>query len=195
MKIYPLLVLLISIGFVKAQQVDSPKLVVGIVVDQMCYEYLYRYSDKFSEGGIKELMTKGTNCRNTLYNFIPTYTGPGHASIYTGTTPNNHGIIANDWYDRNKKGVINCVEDSTVIPVGTTSSYAYYSPINLKANTITDQLKMTYPNSKVISMSIKNRGAILPGGHLSDGSYWRTEAMSMQNIKYGYLQINLPQMT
>lgn len=172
MRNFFLLVILSSIGFVQAQQVDSPKLVVGIVVDQMCYEYLYRYSDKFCEGGLKELMANGTNCRNTQYNYIPTYTGPGHASIYTGTTPSNHGIVANDWYDRNKRDVVNCVEDSTVTPVGTTSKYGYYSPANLKANTITDQLKMTYPNAKVISMSIKNRGAILPGGHLSDGSYW-----------------------
>lgn len=155
-----------------AQQPESPKLVVGIVVDQMCYEYLYRYADKFCEGGLKELMQNGTNCRNTQYNYIPTYTGPGHASIYTGTTPSNHGIVANDWYDRNAQANVNCVDDSTVTPVGTTSKYGIYSPRNLKANTITDQLKMTYPNAKVISMSIKNRGAILPGGHLSDGSYW-----------------------
>ncbi|MCH2231017.1 MAG: alkaline phosphatase family protein [Crocinitomicaceae bacterium] len=155
-----------------AQQAASPKLVVGIVVDQMCYEYLYRYSEKFCEGGLKELLGKGTNCRNTQYDYIPTYTGPGHASIYTGTTPSNHGIVANDWYDRSTKGNINCVDDSSVASIGTVSNYGMFSPRNLKANTITDQLKMTYPNAKVISMSIKNRGAILPGGHLSDGSYW-----------------------
>lgn len=157
---------------VNAQQSKSPKLVVGIVVDQMCYEYLYRYYDKFCEGGFRKLMTEGTNCRNTQYNYIPTYTGPGHASIYTGTTPNNHGIVANDWYDRDSKAEVNCVEDQTVSSVGTTSDYGKFAPTRLKANTITDQLKLTYPEAKVISMSIKNRGAILPGGHLSDGSYW-----------------------
>ena len=155
-----------------AQRTEAPKLVVGIVVDQMCYEYLYRYQDKFSEGGFRLLMDEGTNCRNTNYNFIPTYTGPGHASIYTGTTPSNHGIVGNDWFDRAKGASVNCVEDSSVVPVGTVSEYGYFSPRHLKANTITDQLKLTYPESKVISMSIKNRGAILPGGHLSDGSYW-----------------------
>lgn len=155
-----------------AQQPKSPKLVVGIIVDQMCYEYLYRYQAKFSEGGFKLLMNEGTNCRTTNYNYIPTFTGPGHASIYTGTTPNNHGIVANDWYDRTTGKTKNCVEDTTVETVGSTSAYGIFSPRNLKANTITDQLKMTYPNSKVISMSIKNRGSILPGGHLSDGSYW-----------------------
>ena len=158
--------------FSNAQQMESPKLVVGIVVDQMCYEYLYRYYDKFCDGGLRLLMNEGTNCRNTNFNYIPTFTGPGHASIYTGTTPNNHGIVANDWFDRSTGKSINCVEDTSVKTVGTNSSYGFYSPVNLKANTITDQLKLTYPKAKVISMSIKNRGAILPGGHLSDGSYW-----------------------
>ena len=83
-----------------AQQADSPKLVVGIVVDQMCYEYLYRYYDKFCDGGFRKLMDHGTNCRNTVFNYLPTYTGPGHASIYTGTTPSNHGIVGNEWYSR-----------------------------------------------------------------------------------------------
>jgi hypothetical protein len=155
-----------------AQVNEAPKLVVGIVVDQMCYEYLYRYYDKFSNEGFRKLMEKGTNCRNTHYNYVPTFTGPGHASIYTGTTPNNHGIVANEWYDRESKSVINCVDDINVTPIGTTSSDGLCSPKNLKTNTISDQLKLTYSSSKVISMSIKDRGAILPGGHLSDGSYW-----------------------
>ncbi len=169
--IFTSLILFIT-SFSYSQQKDSPKLVVGIVVDQMCYDYIYRYYSKYSDGGFKRLMEEGANCRNTQYNYIPTYTGPGHASIYTGTTPSNHGIVANDWYDRTTGGSVNCVTDSTVTPIGTDSPYGYYSPKNLKANTITDQLKLAYPTAKVISMSIKNRGAILPGGHLSDGSYW-----------------------
>lgn len=158
--------------FGQSQQFDSPKLVVGIVVDQMCYEYLYRYYDKFCDGGFRMLMDEGTNCRNVRYNYIPTYTGPGHASIYTGTTPSNHGIVGNEWYSREDHAEVNCVEDSSVMTVGSTSTYGKFSPARLKANTITDQLKLTYPKAKVVSMSIKNRGAILPGGHLSDGSYW-----------------------
>lgn len=159
-----------SVSF--GQQINSPKLVVGVVVDQMCYEYLYRYYDRFGKNGFKKLMSDGTNCRNTNYNYIPTYTGPGHASIYTGTTPSNHGIVANEWFDRVSDTVINCVEDNSVRTVGTETENGQFSPVNLKAATITDQLKLTYPKSKVISMSIKNRGAVLPGGHLSDGSYW-----------------------
>lgn len=154
-----------------AQQ-KSPKLVVGIVVDQMCYEYLYRYQDQFSKGGFKKIMKNGANCRSTHYNYVPTYTGPGHASIYTGTTPNNHGIVANDWFSRSVNQQVNCVDDPAVQTVGALSKSGQYSPTNLKVNTITDQLKLERNQSKVISISIKNRGAILPGGHLSDGTYW-----------------------
>jgi predicted AlkP superfamily pyrophosphatase or phosphodiesterase len=150
----------------------KPKLVVGIVVDQMCYDYLYRFSCHFSEGGFNKFLKKGLNCRNVVYNYVPTYTGPGHASIYTGTTPNNHGIVGNEWYNRQSNSAINCVSDENSSTVGSISEEGNASPINLKTYTITDQLKMTYPNAKVVSMSIKDRGAILPGGHLSDGSYW-----------------------
>lgn len=155
-----------------SQEKNTAKVVVGIVVDQMCYEYLYRYYSKFSEGGFKRLMNEGTNCRTTMYNYVPTYTGPGHASIYTGTTPENHGIIDNEWYDRKTKTEVNCVQDNSVKTVGSTSLEGLCAPTRLKCLTITDQLKMTYSDSKVISVSIKNRGAILPGGHMSDGSYW-----------------------
>lgn len=154
------------------QRNKAPKLVVGIVIDQMCYDYLYRYYNKFSNEGFKKIMVKGTNCRNTQYNYLPTYTGPGHASIYTGTTPSNHGIIANDWYDRTTLKEKNCVEDTSVNTIGSSSIQGQCSPKNMFALTITDQLKLTYPSSKVISLSIKNRGAILPGGHKSNGSYW-----------------------
>ena len=150
----------------------KPKMVVGIVVDQMCYEYLFRYQAKFSKDGFVKLMKNGTHCRNTQYNYVPTYTGPGHASIYTGTTPSNHGIVGNDWFVRSLNKDTYCVADSTVSPVGSNYKGGKSSPHNLKANTITDQLKLTYPNSKVISMSLKDRSAVLPGGHLSDGSYW-----------------------
>lgn len=164
--------LMILAFFGAAQKAGAPKLVVGIVVDQMCYEYLYRFENHYGKKGFRLMIDKGTNCRNVNYNYVPTFTGPGHASIYTGTTPSNHGIVANDWYDRDLGRSINCVEDTTQTTVGSESSYGLCSPKNLKANTITDQLKLTYPEAKVLSMSIKNRGAILPGGHLSNGSYW-----------------------
>lgn len=153
-------------------QPQKPKIIVGIVVDQMCYDYLYRFQGKFTESGFRKIMANGTNCRNTNYNYVPTYTGPGHASIYTGTTPDNHGIVGNEWYERDAKTSVNCVTDNQYKSIGTSSTEGNRSPKTLKTYTITDQLKLTYPSAKVISMSIKDRSAILPGGHLSDGSYW-----------------------
>ncbi len=154
-----------------AQQ-KPPSLVVGIVVDQMMVDYLYRYQSRYSKGGFMKLMNGGTNCRNTQYNYVPTYTGPGHASIYTGATPSENGIVGNSWFDREAGASVNCVTDSSYFSVGTESNFGIRSPHFLKCMTITDQLRATYTQSKVISVSIKDRGAILPGGHLSNGTYW-----------------------
>jgi predicted AlkP superfamily pyrophosphatase or phosphodiesterase len=152
----------------------KPKLIVGIVIDQMRYDYLAKYYNKFSENGFKKLLTQGFNCKNTNYNYAPTYTGPGHASIYTGTTPSFHGIIGNDWFVRDTGRVIYVTDDPTVQTVGSASTKAgKMSPHNMLASTIGDELRL-YSNlkSKVISVSLKDRAAILPGGHLSNGSYW-----------------------
>ena len=164
------IILLFSPTFLFGQ---APKLVVGIVVDQMCYDYLYRFQNHFGKNGFNRFLEKGVNCRNTNYNYVPTYTGPGHASIYTGTTPSNHGIVGNEWYDRQVKKPVNCVFDSQYKAIGNNSSnYGFVSPQRLETMTITDQLKISYPNSKVYSVSIKDRSAVLPGGQLSDGTYW-----------------------
>ena len=119
MRIVFAICLLFSVFFSSAQKSTPPKLVVGIVVDQMMYDYLYRYQDRFSKGGFKKLLAKGTNCRSAFYNYVPTYTGPGHASIYTGTVPKNHGIVANDWFDRKSQEIVGCVQDSNYFSVGT----------------------------------------------------------------------------
>ena len=150
-------------GTLSAQK--QPKIVVGIVVDQMCYDYLYRYQHHFTDGGFNRFLKKGLNCRNTLYNYVPTFTGPGHASIYTGTTPSNHGIVANEWYQRSSKSYVNCVSDKSVQTVGSSSLEGQASPHNLRTYTVTDQLKLACPKSKVISVSSKDRSSILPGGH------------------------------
>lgn len=157
---------------VKGQVPKQPKIVVGVVIDQMCYDYLYRFQHVYTNGGFNRLMNKGTNCRNVQYNYVPTYTAPGHASIYTGTTPSNHGIIGNDWYVRDTKQTVTSVSNSKFAAVGGSANSTGSAPLNLRTYTITDQLKMASPQSKVISVSIKDRSAILPGGHLSDGTYW-----------------------
>lgn len=145
----------------------KPKLVVGIVVDQMRHEYLYRYYTKFGDGGFKRIMKEGFVNKNTHYNYIPTKTAPGHASVYTGATPGVHGIIGNSWYDRRLKRDIENVEDTVL---------KCFSPRNLLSTTVTDELKIaTQGRSKVVGLSIKDRGAILPAGHNPDGAFWYDE--------------------
>lgn len=150
-----------------------PKLVIGIVIDQMRYDYLYRYYDKFGEGGFKRLMNEGFNCRNNHYHYAATYTGPGHAAIYTGSAPAINGIVGNDFYDRNLGRMQYCAEDTTVNTVGNTGVAGKMSPQNLLVTTITDQLKLaTDGRAKVIGIALKDRGAILPAGHAANAAYW-----------------------
>ena len=153
-------------------QPEKPKLVVGIIVDQMRQEYLYRFADRFSEGGFKRMMNEGYMMTNGHYNYAPTVTGPGHASVYTGTTPATHGIISNSWYSRKLNDYIYCAEDSTVTNVGGSPENGNISPRNLLTTTVTDELRFaTGKRSKVVGVAIKDRGAALPAGHTGD-AYW-----------------------
>jgi predicted AlkP superfamily pyrophosphatase or phosphodiesterase len=170
-----LLVLSAHIAF--SQQTNSPaappKLVVGIVVDQMRYDYIYRFWDKYSKNGFRRLVNEGYSCRNANYNYIPTYTAPGHASIYTGTTPAVHGIIGNSWHVQDNGSVMYCTDDKTVQTVGSTSVAGQMSPANMLTTTITDELRLsTNFSSKVVGISLKDRGSILPAGHLANAAYW-----------------------
>ena len=169
---YIIAFLSITTGIAQSVPEPKPKLVVGIVVDQMRQEYLYRFSPKFGNGGFKRLMSNGFMLRNAHYNYVPTVTGPGHASVYTGTTPAVHGIISNDWYDKNLKKFVNCVSDESQQLVGSTKTGGI-SPFRMQTSTITDELKIaTQKKSKVIGLSFKDRGAVLPAGHAADGAYW-----------------------
>lgn len=168
-----LIVLLLIVGCNVFSQQKQPKIVVGIVIDQMRYDYLSRYWNKFGTGGFKKIIADGFNCKNTQFNYMPTYTGPGHASIYSGTTPENHGIIANDWYDKKQKKYVYCAEDVTVKTIGSDSKAGLMSPSRMVGTTITDELKLaTNFKGKVIGISLKDRGAILPAGHKADAAYW-----------------------
>lgn len=149
------------------------KLVVGIVVDQMRNDYLYRYWSRFGNGGFKRLVNEGFYFKNAHYNYIPTYTGPGHSSIYTGATPRAHGIIANDWYVKTNGTFQYCVSDTSVKGVGTNGKSGKMSPKNQISSTIGDELKMSMgPQSKVFALALKDRSAILPAGHAADAAYW-----------------------
>lgn len=154
-------------------ELKQPKLVVGIVVDQMRQDYIYRYWNKFGNGGFKKLINEGYFYKNTHFNYVPTYTGPGHASIYTGTSPATHGIIANDWFVKETNKMTYCTEDPTVKPVGSDSKAGLMSPKNLLVTTIGDELKLnTNQQSKVFAISLKDRSSILPAGHSANGAFW-----------------------
>lgn len=151
----------------------SPKLVVGIVVDQMRYDYLTRFWNQYDEGGFKRLVTQGFNCKNNHFNYAPTSTGPGHASVYTGTTPAQHGIIGNNWYDKESEQEVYCASDTTYNSVGTSSDAGQMSPHRMQVTTITDALRLhTQQRGKTIAIALKDRGAVLPGGHTANAAYW-----------------------
>lgn len=174
------------------QAQEKPKLVVGIVVDQMRQEYLYRFEKKFGPGGFKRLMSGGFMLKNAHYNYVPTYTGPGHASVYTGTTPAIHGIIGNDWYDKVLRKDVNCVGDENQKPVGNDKGNGDVSPWRMLSTTITDELKLaTQKSAKVIGLSLKDRGAVLPAGHMADGAYW-FDGLSGNFISSTYYKPGLP---
>jgi len=152
---------------------SKPKLVVGIVVDQMRYDYLTRFYNKYGEGGFKRMVKEGYNCKNNHFNYVPTYTGPGHTSVYTGTTPKYHGIISNNWYDKQIKAMVYCTQDDSVQSVGTMDISGKMSPKRMKTTTFGDENRLfTQMKGKTIGISVKDRGAILPAGHTANGAFW-----------------------
>lgn len=157
-----------------AQQVTGlqrPKLVVGIVIDQMRWDYLYRYHDRWGQDGFRRIMKEGHNCQNTMINYLPSFTGPGHAAVYTGSVPAIHGIAANDWIAGGKE--VYCAEDKSVKPVGGSIKAGQMSPVQMLSTTITDELKLaTQHRAKVIGVGLKDRGSILPAGHAANAAYW-----------------------
>ncbi|UII74891.1 alkaline phosphatase family protein [Flagellimonas sp. HMM57] len=175
------------------QIAQSPKLVVGIVVDQMRYDYLTRFWNHYGEGGFKRLVNDGFNCKNHHFNYAPTSTGPGHASVYTGTTPAVHGIIGNDWYDKVRDRSLYCAGDDNYNSVGTTSNAGKMSPNNMLTTTITDQLRLhTQKRGKVIAVAVKDRGAVLPGGHMANAAYWFEGDNKGKWISSSYYMQELP---
>ena len=170
---------------------ERPKLVVGIVVDQMRWDYLSRYYDQFQDDGFKRLIKKGYSCDNCLINYVPTITAIGHTSAYTGTTPALHGICGNDFFIDDES--VYCCSDKTVEPVGTDNrKKGCMSPRNLLSTTIGDQIRLhTDFKSKVVGISYKDRAAILPAGRSSDHAYW-LDTDNGQFITSTYYRSELP---
>jgi predicted AlkP superfamily pyrophosphatase or phosphodiesterase len=172
---------------------QKPKLVVGIVIDQMRYDYLTRFTDRFGENGFKRLLNNGFSIENAYYNCIPTYTAVGHASIYTGTTPDSHGIISNNWYDKFLKKSIYCVDDNNYKTIGNTSDIGNKSPFRMYTTTVTDQLHLAQNmNGKTIGIALKDRSAILPAGHTANGAYWFDGGKNGQWISSTFYMESLP---
>ncbi|TAF65001.1 MAG: alkaline phosphatase family protein [Cytophagales bacterium] len=169
---------------------EMPRLIVGIVIDQMRFEYLQRFSSRFSKEGFVRLMQEGFECRNTHYNYISTETACGHASIHTGTVPAYHGIIANLWFEKGNNRY--CVSDSTEKTVGAETLNGNMSPRTLLATTFADQMRLA-SNHKALTyaVSIKDRGAILPIGHTGNAAYW-FDRTAGKFISSTYYMNNLP---
>lgn len=167
------LIISVSEGKTPESVPSQPALVVGIVVDQMRYDYLTRYWQRFGTDGFKRLVKDGFSCEETHYNYVPTYTAVGHSAIYTGTVPAYNGIVGNNWFDRTMGTTTYVTDDSTVFSIGTTSNAGKMSPRRLLATTITDELRLVSNfHAKVIGISIKDRSSILPAGHTPNGAYW-----------------------
>ena len=165
-----------SIYSVSAQQasaigVQRPKLVVGIVIDQMRWDYLYRYQKRYTDGDFKRLLNEGFSCENTVIPYVPSVTAIGHTCIYTGSVPSIHGIAGNNFVKNGEK--VYCTDDDTVKPVGSNSEAGLMSPRNLWVTTIGDEMKIaSNGRAKVVGVALKDRASILPAGHNPDGMFW-----------------------
>jgi hypothetical protein len=162
-------------GTAPATTVNRPKLVVGIVIDQMRWDYLYRFYDRYAtDGGFKRMLNQGFSCENTMIPYVPTITACGHTCIYTGSVPAIHGIVGNGWYDPLKQRSVYCTEDADVSTVGAAAGApGAMSPRNMLVTTICDELRLaTNFKSKVIGVAVKDRGGILPAGHAANAAYW-----------------------
>ena len=190
-------ILLFSFSFLLScssdnKNLEKPKLVVAIVVDQMRYDFLENLSHRFSENGFNRLINEGYNCKNNFFNYVPTVTGPGHSSVSTGSTPMTHGIVGNNWYDREKSKSIYCTDDSNYDHIGGDEYSGNKSPNNLLVETFADINKYYNPEAKTISVGIKDRGSILMGGKNADAAYWYYGKERAQWITSTYYMQKLP---
>ena len=187
--------LLLYFSFLVAANLSAqqPKLVVGIVIDQMRWDYLYRYYNRYQEdGGFKQLLKHGFSCENTFIPYTPTVTACGHTCIYTGSIPAVSGIVGNEWWDYNSSDIVYCTQDDNVKTVGSNTEAGKMSPHNLLVTTIGDELRLADNfRSKVIGIALKDRSSILPAGHSANGVYWYDEKTG-DWITSSYYQNDLP---
>jgi hypothetical protein len=150
-----------------------PKLVVVIVIDQFRGDYLERYRDQFGDGGFRVFLEHGANFTDCNYDYANTRTAPGHATLFTGSYTSGHGIVANEWWDQQKKKRVTSVEDDSTKLVGASKAGPGASPHNLMSDTLGDELKLaTAGKARVFAISLKDRAAVLPAGFSGDAAYW-----------------------
>ncbi len=154
-----------------AETAPKPKLVLAIVIDQFRYDYLLRFRADY-HSGLARLLDHGAVFTDAHYLQAATVTAVGHSTFLTGATPSVSGIIGNEWYERESGQLVTSVSDPTTKLIGGVAGRPGSSPRRLLVSTVGDELKIQRGESKVISVSIKDRSAILPGGHLADGAYW-----------------------
>src|SRR5690349_3238574 len=166
-----LLVLALLAGTLSGAVAKKPKLILAIVIDQFRYEYLTRYRAEY-HAGFDRLLTKGAVFTNAQYIHFPTLTASGHSTFLSGATPSVSGIVANEWFDRLENRKVTSVTDTKAKPLGGLESEGA-SPRRLLVSTVGDELKLSNNGkSKVIGISLKDRAAILPAGHVADAAYW-----------------------
>jgi arylsulfatase A-like enzyme len=169
-----------------------PKLVVIVVIDQFRGDYLERYRDQWGEGGFRLLLDRGADFTDCNYNYANTRTAPGHATLLTGAYTNGHGIMANEWWDPQKKAMVAAADDDQTRLVGVAGDVPGASPRNLLADTLGDELKLaTQGKSRVFAISLKDRASVLPGGFSADGAYWIDRATGAW-ITSTYYRTELP---
>src|SRR5580692_4647662 len=161
--------LLALFGVAQALADGPPKLVLAIVVDQFRYDYLTRFRGDY-KSGLKRLLTEGAVFTNARYEHYPTVTAVGHSTFLSGATPSMSGIIGNEWYERETGKTVTSVSDDSVKMLGASGDGA--SPRRMLVSTVGDELKMAGSGGKTIGISLKDRSAILPAGHMADGAYW-----------------------
>lgn len=178
-KILPsiVLILIFFISFKSARSQNQfnkpPKLVVGIVIEEMRYEMLLRYWDSFGENGFKKIINQGAFCTQTYHNYLITQNGVGQASIVTGTYPSYHGIIADSWYNRLKDVTVGCADETKFNLINGELTMGNYTPSNLMSSTLGDEMKLAMnDSSKVISVSLNPVSAVIAGGRLADYAFW-----------------------
>jgi predicted AlkP superfamily pyrophosphatase or phosphodiesterase len=182
MKLFFLLILS-AVSFQNAafSKVEKPKLILVISIDQFRADYLQKFSHLFlpqtsgkKVGGFNYLMQKGAYFSHAEYGLLQNMTGPGHATILSGSYAYQNGIPNNDWYNSETQKFVYCAEDQSQKTVGANPSSPHVgtSPKNLIGTTFGDELKNAYPDSKVISIALKDRSAILMGGHRPDLTLW-----------------------